>query len=383
MALIRRARRFGLLPAVVCVLGLPWLTIPGIDARAQYAGPGVIADRPATTYERLLPLAEEGDPQARHLLGYMYFYGEGVELDYDKAHQWFHLAAEEGEPKSMRNLGLYHAHAISRIPSRFYDPGEANLWFSLAATAAANPVVASAADASYDRFLASDKVSLLAAAAPGELGETVYTAHCAGCHGFDGHSSYIHAPSFALGESLHKSDTQLLISIGRLLDAWPHQLEGIPRQAQQAALTYIREQLGGKPTRVGLSSNLLPAVSSSPTRARAQHGPGAEIYPRFCGGCHGFNGIATYVNSPSFALGERLHKSDDELAATIRNGRGEMPSWEYMLQPAEIKSLVSYLRSFEPALQLGIDGGLHIDPERFFQFKPKSLGGPGNLRSTQ
>jgi mono/diheme cytochrome c family protein len=60
---------------------------------------------------------------------------------------------------------------------------------------------------------------------------------------------------------------------------------------------------------------------------------GEKIYLQFCGGCHGFNGIAWYVNSPSFALRERLEKSDVELTNSIKNGLGAMPAWEYMLGP--------------------------------------------------
>ena len=44
---------------------------------------------------------------------------------------------------------------------------------------------------------------------------------------------------------------------------------------------------------------------------------GEKLYITFCAGCHGFNDIAYYVNSPSFALGERLQKSDHELQKSI------------------------------------------------------------------
>ena len=370
--------------AIVPLLACLWLHLPGLDARAQATDFGVVEDRPATTYERVLPLAEAGDIEAQHLLGYMHFYGEGTTLDYDQAHEWFHLAATEGDPKSMRNLGLFHAHAIARIPPKFYDPREANLWFSQAAAASPDSKTYSVAVANYDYFLSADKASLLASTPINELGETVYNTYCAGCHGFDGHSSYRRAPSFALGENLHKSDNQLLTSIGRGLNQWPHRLEGISRQAQQAALAYIRGELSGKPTQIRLSSSLLPtAPTAAPTTAstardRERIELGATIYPRFCGGCHGFNGISTYVNSPSFALGERLHKRDEELAASIRNGRGEMPSWEFMLQPKEIDALVSYIRNFEQFLQQGIDTSLRAEPEKYFRFTPKSLLGPGN-----
>ena len=118
----------------------------------------------------------------------------------------------------------------------------------------------------------------------------------------------------------------------------------------------------------------------------AQEIPGGSVangrqifYDQSCYGCHGFNGISAYVRSPSFALGERMHKSDEELAASIMNGRGEMPSWEFTLKPPQIEALVSFIRTFEQAYQRGIGNSLRSDPEQFFRFTPKSLLGPGQM----
>ena len=97
---------------------------------------------------------------------------------------------------------------------------------------------------------------------------------------------------------------------------------------------------------------------------------GEQIYLRFCGGCHGFNGIAWYVNSPSFALGERLHKSDAELAHSIEQGRGAMPSWEYLLKPAQISALVRHIRRLAPRYERGIAVGGLRRPEQFLRFRP-------------
>jgi hypothetical protein len=47
----------------------------------------------------------------------------------------------------------------------------------------------------------------------------------------------------------------------------------------------------------------------------------------FCAGCHGLNGIAGYVGAPSFALGERMEKSDRELMGSITGGHEVMPEW--------------------------------------------------------
>ena len=368
--------------AIAALLAAAWLLTWCFAAAAQDGASGNLQNRPDTTYERFLQLAEAGDPEARHLLGYMHFYGEGVKIDYDKAHEWFHLAAEEGDPKSMRNLGLFHAHAISRIPAKFYEPREANLWFSLAAVGSDNPAVSAAASAGYGRFLATDDSDLFASLSRQELGKTVYTARCAGCHGFDGHSAYYHAPSFAYGESLNKSDAILVTNFSRALNPWPHPVENIPRQGLYAALAYVRKNLAGKPTQTStspeteLSASLLasaPTPESAPKQNHARLRRGEEVYTRFCGGCHGFNGISAYVNSPSFALGERLHKSDEELIQSVKNGRGEMPGWEDLLKPAEIRALVDFLRTLQQSYQEGIGISLRQRPGNFYRFTPKSL----------
>ena len=79
---------------------------------------------------------------------------KGVELDYDQAHGWFHLAAEQGNLMAQRNLGLLHARSLARIPDSFFDPVEANFWFSL--VAAGTPGASELAAASYPSFVDPD-----------------------------------------------------------------------------------------------------------------------------------------------------------------------------------------------------------------------------------
>lgn len=365
-------------PVICALLATLWLSGVGPDAVAQQpvfneTDPN-LAD---STFERFAPSAEAGDPEMQHFLGYMYFYGEGVELDLDKAHYWFHEAADEGDLKSMRNLGLFHSTGVPGIPREYYDPKEANLWFSLATAGTREAQSSSVAIANYQNFLAADIENLLATTPRHEIGKTVYVTYCAGCHGFDGHSSYPLAPSFALGDSLEQTDTSLLRNIGRALNERPHPVDDIPRPVLLATLAYIRNDLYGKLTPTPLSASLLATPSASPKVDREQIRLGEKTYLQFCGGCHGFNGISAYVNSPSFALGERMNKSDEELASSIRNGLGDMPSWENMLRPAQIDALVSFVRTFEQIYASGIDNRLRADPSLFFSFTPKSRSGRG------
>ena len=54
-------------------------------------------------------LALKGDRRAQLDLGRLYFRGEGVEQNYEKAHWWFSEAAEQGSRIAVTNLGILYA----------------------------------------------------------------------------------------------------------------------------------------------------------------------------------------------------------------------------------------------------------------------------------
>ncbi len=60
-------------------------------------------------YEKLLPLAEVGNPGAQTELGKMYQYGQGVTQDYAEAIKWYRKAVEEGSELAMRTLAWIFA----------------------------------------------------------------------------------------------------------------------------------------------------------------------------------------------------------------------------------------------------------------------------------
>jgi mono/diheme cytochrome c family protein len=349
----------GLLSLVI-VAALQIISVDATVAESRPIGE-ISSNRPDTTYERFLPLAVAGDPDIQNFLGFMYFYGEGVELNYDNAHYWFHLAAEEGNLKAQRNLGIFHSRLLPRIPEKYFDSEEANLWFSLSAASSLNPKVSTMVSRSYSKFLTADAEKLLKETEKRHIGETIFVTLCAGCHGFDGHAPYSGAPSFALGERLNQSNSVLADSI----------LNG----KGLATVSYIR--------RLDNSSADSAQVAELPTQAQQfardegnEPDPVEKTYLQFCGGCHGFNGIAWYVNSPSFALRERMHKSDAELADSIAKGRGAMPSWENMLLPHQIDALVKFIRTLSEAYERGIGNELRPSSNLFFRFRPIGETGP-------
>jgi len=346
-----------------------FMLITAADASAVIEGSTQPANRrPLTTFERFLPLAVAGDPTIQHFLGYMFFYGEGVELDFEASHYWFHQAAEEGDSRAQRNLGIFHSRAIARVPEKFYDAGEANLWFSLAAANPDNPEASVIAAQSYDKFLTANQDKLKRISDDKQSGESVYLGFCAGCHGFDGLSAYPEAPSFANGDRLEKSDQVLLASIlhgNGEMPAWGNTLSTV---AAGKVLSYLRQRFKqgrGQPAIEMTRDDVLDDERLA---------LGEQIYLEFCGGCHGFNGIAWYVNSPSFALRERMDKTDAELRLSIENGLGAMPSWENMLQPEQIDALVRFIRTLAQSFENGIIGELRR-PAQFLRFRPKGETG--------
>jgi mono/diheme cytochrome c family protein len=333
-------------------------------------------EEPRTTYERFLPLAVAGDPDIQHFLGFIFFYGEGVEMSYGKAHYWFHLAAEQGDTRSQRNLGIFHARLLPRIPEKYYAPEEANLWFSLAAAGSTDPEISMLAARAYGNFLAPDAERLLKETEQRHLGEKVFSTFCAGCHGFDGHSPHPGTPSFALGESLAKRDDELVASIRNGKNLMPAWRDVVSEAMARATVRYIRKNLQPR-NRLSARAAKPAASHRAPSEdERTEMEIGEATYLRFCGGCHGFNGIAKYVNSPSFALGERLEKSDEELILSVEKGRGVMPSWENMLQPEQIAAAVKFIRTLSDSYKHGIGADLRVTPERFFRFRPGGERGP-------
>lgn len=72
--------------------------------------------------------AELGYPAAQYSLGYMYYKGEGVPQNYDKAAKWFRRAADQGHPEAQYVLGRMY-HRGEGVPQNYV---EAHKWLNLA-----------------------------------------------------------------------------------------------------------------------------------------------------------------------------------------------------------------------------------------------------------
>lgn len=71
---------------------------------------------------------------------------------------------------------------------------------------------------------------------------------------------------------------------------------------------------------------------------------GKEIFHERCAICHGLDGVPLLSDVPEFAKGERLEKSDAELLATLKHGKGMMPAWGENMSEQDLKNVLSYVR---------------------------------------
>jgi cytochrome c6 len=81
-----------------------------------------------------------------------------------------------------------------------------------------------------------------------------------------------------------------------------------------------------------------PALASDVLR-------GADLYRRHCVACHGSNGQPVLPAAPDFTRPTALLKPDLMLLASVRNGRGAMPSYQGMLRDRDILDIVAHLRT--------------------------------------
>ena len=97
---------------------------------------------------------------------------------------------------------------------------------------------------------------------------------------------------------------------------------------------------------------LLAASIAGPAFAQTS---GADTYktasPK-CGMCHGADGLATTPAAKSmkvlsFKAPAMLKASDAQFFASTKNGKGKMPAYNGKLTDAQIKDVVSYIRTLQ------------------------------------
>jgi mono/diheme cytochrome c family protein len=95
-----------------------------------------------------------------------------------------------------------------------------------------------------------------------------------------------------------------------------------------------------------------PAALAQPTELNERQLLGRQIFAQSCGICHlqPSLGVKTY--------GPKLDKAstagnDEVMRAFILNGSDRMPAFKHYLRPAEIDSIIAYLRTVPEAVSKG------------------------------
>jgi mono/diheme cytochrome c family protein len=94
---------------------------------------------------------------------------------------------------------------------------------------------------------------------------------------------------------------------------------------------------------------LLAASITGPALAQA---PGADTYKAKCQMCHGADGLAATpmgknMKILSFKDAAMLKATDAQFIASTTDGKGKMPAYKGKLTDAQIKDVVSYIRTLQ------------------------------------
>lgn len=94
----------------------------GADKLAQQrlCGHHMDASRYSDAFDWCLRAARNEDRRAQYVVGWMHYYGKGVERDYETAFKWYREAALQGDPRAMTFLGLMYRKGlgVARNPDR-------------------------------------------------------------------------------------------------------------------------------------------------------------------------------------------------------------------------------------------------------------------------
>jgi mono/diheme cytochrome c family protein len=94
---------------------------------------------------------------------------------------------------------------------------------------------------------------------------------------------------------------------------------------------------------------LMAVLIAVPAFAQA---PGADTYKAKCAMCHGADGLAATpmgktMKILSFKDPSMVKATDAQFIASTTNGKGKMPAYKGKLTDAQIKDLVSYVRTLQ------------------------------------
>jgi TPR repeat protein len=116
--------KLGSLVLLCCVLGLsgchiqPIMIPPDTKAYLEQGKRYYEAGYYKRTLDLILPLACKGNAEAEYVVGYMYYYGQGVEQDTNKGCYWLQQAAAQHYPPAIEAIHMINKH-FAAIPLGF------------------------------------------------------------------------------------------------------------------------------------------------------------------------------------------------------------------------------------------------------------------------
>jgi mono/diheme cytochrome c family protein len=106
----------------------------------------------------------------------------------------------------------------------------------------------------------------------------------------------------------------------------------------------------------GATHAAAPAQPAAPGAPQAGNlDEGKALFMRACGVCHGIDGTGNAMRAVMPKIGDltspELHTrmSDDQMLATISNGKDKMPPFQNALTPDQMKAVVKYVRTLKRA----------------------------------
>lgn len=153
---------------------------------------------------------------------------------------------------------------------------------------------------------------------------------------------------------------------------------GVKIDFEEARIWFATAQATGYEEQPGASAPSFPVpdtIKAGLSIDPPANNNGRRVYLMFCSGCHGFSGMHFFRYAPSFAMGQRLMKSDAELLTSILKGKGLMPSWEDKLPLSDLQDALQYLRLLSIQTAYGVNtAGFDDEPDMYFIFYPRGAG---------
>lgn len=199
-----------------------------------------------------------------------------------------------------------------------------------------------------------------------ELGQEIFDADCATCHGDDGSGELLGSADFTelrQMDNLAPRDLYLTVTQGRgSMPAWQSQLS---QDQRWAVIDYLRTfsydpELDGEPTTIeptqaADSSEVSTCPTDQPNPFAADEAAaiqaGQEVYGARCAACHGEDASGGLPGTPDFTAAE----ISDDLGAnpggyfcSVSEGLGTMPGFGSALSAEQIWQVLTYLRSRGP-----------------------------------